>query len=438
MKERTKALLGWLIIILLSLVPVFLWFRFGPGISDFTNYQTSVHSLGELLGLVGVTMFALTFVLSTRLKFIEDVFGGLDKVYIVHGILGGTALILILFHPIFLVLKFIPQNILQAATYLLPTTYLSVDFGILAILGLMILIYITLFTKMKYHKWKYTHEFLGLVFLFAVLHIFLVKGSVSSDYIFHGYYIFATIVSAIGLGAFSYSFFLKDRIIKAALYKIADIKKTNTTIILELVPEHKPISYKSGQAVFVRFYNERLSKESHPFSIASKSDDPRIRIVIKKLGDFTEKLEHLNPGEKVSLEGPYGKFHFRNYRGKKQIWIAAGVGITPFLGMTEDLLEKDHGIRIDLYYTAKDDSDFIGYDFFNSVAQRIKDFRFFPWSSSRQGRITLDSVRKASESFEDAEFLICGSTGFKESIIHKLIKAGISKDKIHEEAFDFR
>ena len=293
MRKRTKAFLGWLVIIILALIPAFLWFEFGTGISEFNDYGFSVHSLGELFGLVGMALFALTFVLSARLRFIEDIFGGLDKVYVVHGILGGTALILILFHPIFLVLKFIPSNVIQAAIYLLPSNYWSINFGIIAILGLIILVYITLFTKMRYHRWKFTHEFLGLVFIFAVLHTFLVRGTVSSDFIFNGYYIYVAVVSAIGLGAFSYSLLLKDRILKAAPYIISDIKKTGNMIILELTPEHKPLNYKAGQAVFIRFYNEKLSKESHPFSIASKTGESAIKIVIKKLGDFTERLEHL-------------------------------------------------------------------------------------------------------------------------------------------------
>lgn len=437
MKKRFKAALGWLGIIILSFIPVFLWFRLGPGIQEFADYSSAVHSLGELFGLVGMTMFALTFVLSTRLRFIENIFGGLDKVYIVHGILGGTALIMILFHPIFLVLKFIPQDITQAAIYLLPSTFWSVNFGILALLGLIILIYITLFTKIKYHRWKFTHEFLGLVFALAVLHVFLVRGSVSSDYIFHGYYVYAAVVSAIGLGAFSYSLLLKERIMKAASYLISDIRKSRNTLVLELVPEHKPINYNAGQAVFIRFYNEHLSKESHPFSIASKTGDNKMRIMIKKLGDFTERLEHLKPGDRVSVEGPYGKFHFRNYPGKRQIWIAAGIGVTPFIGMAEDLLEKKHDIHVDLYYTARDDSDFAGYDIFSKVASEVPGFRFFPWNSSQKGRITVDSIEKTS-SLKNAEFLLCGSHAFKESIIHKLIKSGVDKDNIHEEVFDFR
>ena len=439
MKKTTKAFLGWFAILFISLIPVFLWFKLGPEGNAFSDYASTVHSLGEIFGLVGMTMFALTFVLSTRIRFIEDVFGGLDKVYIAHGILGGTALILVLFHPILLVLKFIPQNLAQAAIYLLPSSYWSTNFGIMALTGMMALVYLTLFTKMKYHRWKFTHEFLGLMFFFAVLHIFLVRGQASSDYIFKGYYYYASIVSFIGLGAFSYSLFIKKRIFKNAVYTIKDIQREGDTFTLKIVPQHKPINYKSGQFVFMRFYNKYLSKETHPFSIASKSNSGVMKIVIKSLGDFTSKLEHLSVGEKVSLEGPYGRFHFRNYHGKKQVWIAAGIGVTPFLGMVEDLDEmKDPKTEVDFYHSVKNNNDFVGYDVLSYADKKIKGFRFIPWNSSVRGRLDVEHIQKISGDYENTEFFLCGPTGFKESLIHKLIKLGVKKNNIHEEAFDFR
>ena len=433
---KSKRILGWIVLLVISLIPVILLFSFGPETKEFNDYSTITHTFGEIFGLVGMTMFSLTFVLSTRIKFIEDIFGGLDKVYLAHGILGGTALMLVLFHPIFLVLKFIPSSFSTAAKYLLPSSYWSVNFGIIALLGLIFLISVTLFTKIKYHKWKFSHEFLGLVFIFAVLHIFLVRGVAFQDNIFSGYYVYAGIVSFIGIIAFSYSLFLKNRIMKNAVYTISKIEKDKDKLAIEMTPEHKPLSYKSGQFVFVRFYNQNLSKEAHPFSIASKSNSDSIKIIIKKLGDFTNKLEHLNVGDKVSLEGPYGRFNV-DCKLKHQIWIAAGIGITPFLGMLEDL-ENCEGAKVDLYYSAKDDSDFTSHNFISEKASKIKNFRFIPWNSTKLGRISTKEIKKMSEGLSDKEFFLCGPDGFKENIIHDLVKSGVKKENIHEEAFDFR
>jgi len=436
---KIKTIFGWLVILLISLIPVYLWARLGPGFAELVDYASITHALGEIFGLVGITMFAMTFILSTRIKWIEDVFGGLDKVYITHAILGGTALILILAHPIFLVLKFVPSQVYQATLYLLPSSYWSVNFGIIALIGLIALIFITLFTRMKYHKWKFTHEFMGLVFLFAVFHTFLVRNSAAKDNIFAGYFIFAAIVSLIGLFGFSYSLFIKNRLFKNAVYSIKSIKQKNDLFEIIITPEHKPISYDAGQFVFLRFYNKNVSKEAHPFSIASESNAEDIIIIVKQLGDYTSKIVHLRKGDKVSVEGPYGRFSYKKHLKKDQIWLAAGIGITPFIGMAQDVMtDEDLQGKVTLIYSAKSEDELIGSNIFYDVSKQTSKFAFLPWLSKKQGRINAKAVFDISGKFKDKEFFLCGPTAFKESMIKSLIENKVSKNHIHEEVFDFR
>jgi len=436
---KIKSTLGWIALIAISLAPVFLWLYLGVGFEGLTDYKSITHGMGELFGLIGMTMFALTFILSTRITFIEDIFGGLDKVYIAHGILGGSALISILAHPIFLVIKFIPKEINLAAEYLLPSSYWSANFGIISLVGMIVLMFITLFTKMKYNRWKFTHEFFGLMFIFAVLHIFLVRNSIAQDNIFSGYYIYATIVSVIGIFGFSYSLFIKNRLFKNAIYSIKSIIKKDDLFEITITPEHKPISYKAGQFIFIRFYNKNISKESHPFSIASKSNSNDIIIVAKNLGDYTKKLVHLNVGDKVSIEGPYGRFNYKKHSEKNQIWIAAGIGITPFIGMAQDVM-NDNKLKsnITLIYLIKNKDDLIAKSLFEDISKKSSKFNFIPWVSEEKGRITIKDIYSINNKFHNSEFFLCGPTRFKENLIKNLIKNNIKKDNIHEEAFDFR
>ena len=116
LNSKSKEFIGWSSIILLSLVPVVL-FLLGSGMQGFKNFSLSLYTLGRIFALGGITLFALNFVLSTRLKFLEEIFGGLDKVYLVHGIVGGIAFMLILAHPILISASFIPKSIIQAASF---------------------------------------------------------------------------------------------------------------------------------------------------------------------------------------------------------------------------------------------------------------------------------------------------------------------------------
>ena len=429
---KPKKTLGWLILLLLSFSPTIPWYFLGPKVNLFT-YANFTHALGQLAALIGMTMFALTFVLSTRIKLFEDIFGGLDKVYIVHAVLGGTALTLLLFHPILLVLKFIPQDINLAAQYLWFSNFWSVNFGIFALLGLILLLFITFFTKIKYNKWKFTHEFLGLIFMFAILHIFMVRNVASRDYIFKGYYVFAAIVSIIGLFAFFYSLFLKSR--SKALFTVKSINRHNKMVHdIVLTPKYKPIEYRSGQFIFLRFLS--ISNEAHPFSVTSKSNSTEIRVVIKNLGDYTSKLNKVKVGEAAIIEGPYGRFNHIGSKDADQVWLAGGIGITPFIGMAKELKASMKN-KIELYYSVKTPSDFVSLDDFQNIESKTGGkFRIIPWVTKEKGHIDIKKI--LGKNIDNKEFYLCGPGGFKNALSASLLALGVSKTKIYMEEFSFK
>jgi len=433
---NNKNLFGWIMIIFLSLIPVGLWYFQGTGYVSLSNYNDITYSLGRIFGLMGMTMFALTFVLSTRLKFVEEIFGGLDKSYIAHGILGGTALIMIMAHPILLVLKFIPDNIPVAAKYLIPGGVWSVDFGIIALAIMIFLIYLTLYSKIVYNKWKFTHEFLGLVFIFAVLHIFLIRSTIAIDDIFPGYYVYASLVSMIGLISFVYSLLVRKES-KEKEYRISSIKQINNEVYeIRMVPIKEPIVYRAGQFVFLSFHNKELSKEQHPFSIASKSNDKEIKVVVKSLGDFTSRLAHLKPGNKVFVEGPYGMFN-EKHSEKDCVWLAAGIGITPFMGMAEDFAHHGKN-RVHLFYSVRGHEHLIGINELREVEQKNDKFKVIPWITHTNGHLGIKEITNVVGNLRDKEFYLCGPSAFKDSLVNALLEAGVSKGQIHMEEFQFK
>lgn len=423
---KLKVLLSWSVLCVLALVPVFLLLMYGP-----RDYSSMTHTFGQVFGLMGLTLFALTFVLSTRAKWIEDAFDGLDNVYPVHSVLGAASFIFLLLHPIFLVLRFIPQDIELATTYLLPGGLLSVDLGIYALLFMTLLLVLTLYARMRYHDWKLTHEFMGAAFLLAILHVWLVRGDVSRDYIFSGYYTFVAIVAAIGIGAFAYSI-LRTYIV-GRKYVVDEVKQVNgcTQIILEPVSSH--ISYRSGQFIFVSFQNDKTGTESHPFSIASATGSRKIRIIAKDLGDFTSQMRYIRKGDHAIVEGPYGRFHVG--RASKEIWIAGGIGITPFLGLAQDL--KQTRSSIELFYTARTKDELVQAQELKDIASSSKNFRYFPWLSSESGYLSVDEIIKITP-IKDKTFYLCGPESLKQSVRTDLMRKGIPSFRIHDERFAFK
>ena len=106
MKSNLKYI-GPSLIAILLIIPVVIWLRMLPWEQRFGSLGLAWHSLGQITGLVGMVSFSLAIILSARIKFFENFFGGLNKVYIYHHALGGLTLIFLLFHPLLLAVKFL-------------------------------------------------------------------------------------------------------------------------------------------------------------------------------------------------------------------------------------------------------------------------------------------------------------------------------------------
>src|SRR3990167_9483043 len=87
---------GIAIITILAAVPGIIWAFQAATPNSFSSLGSAALSVGKLLGLSGMALFSLNFILAARLKFTEPLFRGLNRAYIVHHFVGGLALIFLL------------------------------------------------------------------------------------------------------------------------------------------------------------------------------------------------------------------------------------------------------------------------------------------------------------------------------------------------------
>ena len=137
------------------------------------NYLTY---LMQILGLVSISLLSLNFVLSLKTRTTEKIFGGLDDQYKLHKLVGKIAMITIIFHIGFGIIRSLPSA-KAFSLYLIPGTNVNYNFGIFAFWILIVLIFITLYLKLPYHIWKFTHRFLILPLILSVIHIVLTSYS---------------------------------------------------------------------------------------------------------------------------------------------------------------------------------------------------------------------------------------------------------------------
>ena len=99
-------------------------------------------------------------------------------------------------------------------------------------------------------------------------------------------------------------------------------------------PEQERVSFRPGQFAYLRFLSESIPPDEHPFTISSSPAEPEIAVTVKSLGDFTEKLTLLKRGDSVVFDGPMSFTPLPD--GREKLFIAGGIGITPFLSVLRD------------------------------------------------------------------------------------------------------
>lgn len=424
---------GWLTILILTILPVARWFFMLPLNIRLFDSNAVMTSLGQIAGLLGMALFSLNLILASRLKFLDKYFYGLDKVYNYHRATGAIAFSLLLFHPLFLVVKYVQISLRSAALFLLPFTGdPAITYGIIALILMIALMSVTFYIKLKYQNWKISHKFMVAVFVFAILHTLYISSDISRDAVLR-FYILA--LACLGLAAGFYRSFLSKFLNNNFTYKIIGLNRLNRSMVeIELKPTGRMIKFQAGQFVFLSFKAAGLNQEIHPFTIASSPREENLKFVIKALGDYTDRLENLRVGDLASVEGPFGKFSYKNVANKNQVWLAGGVGITPFLSMAGDLRDSD--CKIDLYYCTKDKAEAVLLERLAGLSLANHNFKIRSWCSVDSGRINAEKIAELSQGLAGKDIFICGPAPFMESLEEQFLEMKIPASSIHWENFN--
>ncbi len=434
MKSNRRYLIGNIAIYVSLLIPVIFWLIMAPIGNRLLSASTIFISLGQVSGLIGFVLFSITLILSARIKFLETYFGGQNIAYINHYYFGATAFILLLLHPVFLAIRYLLISLFDAAQFMAPWLQdRDVLLGTIGLSLMIIALFFTFYKHLPYQIWKLTHKFLGLAFFFGSMHMFIIDSDVSSYMPLRIYMIFFAVV---GIVCVIYRVILKKYLVKTYKYIVKNIEQHQLNIF-EIVLESidKKMIFKPGQFAFVSFESRVVSREYHPFSIIKRPDDSELSFIVKSLGDYTGLIGSIKKGDIARVEGPFGLFTLDSTSNFKQIWIAGGIGITPFLSIARSL-DKAHNEKqysIDFYYSVKSDAELIFVDELKTIAMRTGKIRIFTVISDRDGRLDVEKIMKNSNSNSDV--FICGPAVMTKSLRDQFISIGFLSKNIHSEEF---
>lgn len=383
---------------------------------------TSKHIAGEVFSSWVVTVFAANFLMATRARWVENIFGGLDKMYIIHRRSGVIAVVLLLFH--FIV---VPRD--PVFTIGKPLGFISLA---LILIGIVISAAPVFKRKFIYHKWVNFHKLMGIFYVIGIAHSVNVPTLTSQLPIVRTYvYLMATI----GIIAWFYRAFLYNLFNKKLNYTVEKIKRFENDITeFTLKPDDKKLAFEAGQFAFVSITDKTL-KEPHPFTISSHPSDDNLRFTVKALGDYTSDLQTaLKEGILAKIEGPFGLFNFKKAKYKKQLWLAGGIGITPFLSFVKEI---DDSYDTNFVWSVSSLKQANYKEEIEAIAKDKTSLNFILSDTETHGHFSIDKLYKSNE-LKDTSIFICGPEVMCESYIKQLLQKGVSINDIHFEEFSFR
>lgn len=397
-----------------------------------------------LSGLLSIALMSLSMLLSTRPVWLEKPLGGLDQIYRLHKWSGILAVSFGAAHWLLKQTGGLIRSLIGSEGRLPKIHFegvlealrgLGSDMGEPALYLALIMLAITLWRRFPYHLWRHLHRAMPVIYLMLALHAVMLSppaywqqpiGVLTALLLSGG--VFASIVSLSGLIGRRRQ--VDGRI--ASIKHIGDV--TEITCQLDKKWEH----HRAGQFAFISF--DRF-EGAHPFTIASADrGDRTITFCIKALGNFTRQLaRQIEVGQAVRIEGPYGRFQLKLLNPKnRQIWIAGGIGITPFLAWLESLQANAINAPVaDLHYCTRNSDKDPFVERLESLCAVLPTIRLHI-HSAQHGQLLTANALSLDENATRPELWFCGPMGLANAL-KKGIKETLGENfRFHQEAFEMR
>jgi predicted ferric reductase len=404
---------------------------------DFASPGAVLNLLGRLTGIAGLSFLLVAGILSCRVPGFDRPFGGLTKLWQTHHKLGGVAFLLLFAHPILLSLAAAEVSIGAAAQTLLPPQAgWPLWTGWIALLTMMIFLApsFSFFGDPKYQRWLFVHRLSAVAIVAALAHTFLLARTIPEPL----NSLLWLLLALAAVAAVSWRLVFAYRVGRLK-YTVEDLARpANNIVELTLRPEGRHLEYAAGQFVYLAPYDRRLSAgyaEAHPYTLSSAPGEPRLRIAIKDLGDASRALQSVERESEVRIEGPYGDFFPRTPSTERELWVAGGIGITPFLGRLRHLVATGAALDAHLVYCVQDEARAHFADELRGLAGAVPGMQFTVHHFHREGPLSAQFLERHCRDFAERQVYACGPQPLLDCIHAILAALGVPRSRITTEEF---
>ncbi len=194
--------------------------------------------------------------------------------------------------------------------------------------------------------------------------------------------------------------------------------------------------HRIGQFAFVAF---DLKQPSYPFILANPwQQDDCLRFMIKGACNYTRSLsDTLMEGKEIYVEGPYGSFEFNSAEGQiepLQVWVAEGMGITPFIARAQRLTESSKQGDVFLFYLV----DELDVEFLETIKALMAEahVQLHIVDGHQKEDLTGSFIIDKIPYWIKASWLLCGSAQLGRRLYRELTARGVPSKKIQQQLLE--
>jgi 3-ketosteroid 9alpha-monooxygenase subunit B len=207
------------------------------------------------------------------------------------------------------------------------------------------------------------------------------------------------------------------------------------------VPEslREAFRYRSGQ--FLTFeipWNGMRLRRCYSLSSSPETDAwPKVTVKRVEEGRVSNWFnDNLNVGDAILVQPPEGRFLLRASEGDHGIVLfGGGSGITPVISILKSALRTTER-KVKLIYANRDARSVIFNDELNLWLAEFRDrFEVVHHLDSDSGFMSVAHIQREIRGWEDAEFFVCGPTGYMDAVEEAFKASNIDPNQTKFERF---
>jgi ferredoxin-NADP reductase len=187
--------------------------------------------------------------------------------------------------------------------------------------------------------------------------------------------------------------------------------------------------------------------DSRVFTISSPPTNKEFITITTRIiqSSFKLHLAQLKEGEMIQFNGPWDDLNFDEKDTSPHVFLAGGIGVTPYHSIVSYCIDKDIQTEMTLFVSWKEKDEMVFDEFFKDASEKLPNFTYVPTLTDETnlenwdgevGRINVDMIKKYIKDIQNSKYFFAGPPAMVKALKETVENMGVPKEKIIAEEFE--